>query len=99
MTDWTRQPQERKDQKYFFSGQFYATSGVANELHPEEILEIYRDVYSFAMEQNGIDYLQVYTNGKGRKLFVIDNLSEPMIKSGDYTQDNNYCTLLFADEY
>lgn len=98
MDTWVRKPQEKKG-NYFFSGQFYTTRGISDELSAEEILSIYQDVQSFVLEQNGIDYLQVYTDSKGRKLFFIDNLNKEMIESGQYRADDNYCTLMFASEY
>ena len=97
-TTWQRQPQERPG-NYHFSGQFYATSGVANELSADEILSIYQNVRAFAKVKDGIDYLQVYTDSNGRKLFFIDQLSKEMIESGDYQDEDNHCTLLFASEY
>jgi uncharacterized protein (DUF2126 family) len=95
---WTRKPQEQ-DGSYFFSGQFYATRATAHELTNAEILSIYNDVRAFAQEKNGIDYLQVYTNEKGHKLFFIDQLSREMIESGDYNEEDNHCTLMWAHEY
>lgn len=97
--NWERKPQERDDQKYFFSGKFYFTKGVFEALSFDEIVAIYQDVRTFAKQSNGIDYLQVYTNGTNRKLFFIDQLSQPMLSSGDYDKEHNYCTLLWADEY
>lgn len=98
MITWSRKPQE-KDGSYFFSGQFYTTRGVANELSINEILSICQDVQAFVQEKNGIDYLQVYTDENGRKLFFIDNLNKEMIESGHYRPEDNYCTLMFASEY
>lgn len=99
MVTWTRQPQERHDQKYFFSGKFYYTKGVAEALSFDEIAAIYNDVRAFAKEKGSIDYLQVYTDENGRKLFMIDQLDQNMLESGDYDPEHNYCTLLLAEEY
>ena len=98
MTTWVRKPQE-KEGNYFFSGQFYVTRRVAGELQVEEILSIYQDVQAFVREQNGIDYLQVYIDENGRKLFFIDNLDKDMVANGQYRPEDNYCTLMFASEY
>lgn len=98
MATWERQPQENEG-TYFFSGTFYVTKGVNEELHPQEIAEIYQNVQAFVKEKNGIDYLQVFSNGKGRKLFFIDQLNTEMIESGQYQKEDNHCTLLWADEY
>lgn len=98
MTIWTRKPQE-KIGSYQFSGQFYATNGVATSLCADEILFIYQDVQAFAKERGGIDYLQVYHNENGQKLFFIDQLNKEMVESGDYEEKENYCTLLLAEEY
>lgn len=98
MANWKRKPQER-DGSYLFSGQFYSTRGVASELSMDEILFIYQDVRAFAKQKCGIDYLQVYTDESGRKLFFIDQLSREMIDSGEYRDEDNHCTLMFASEY
>lgn len=49
--------------------------------------------------QNGMDYLQVFQNAAGRKIFLIDNLNREMIESGAFREQDNYCTLMFAEEY
>jgi len=98
MSNWKRQKQER-DGTYFFGGKFYATRGIVTELSIEEILFICQDLKAFVKEKNGIDYLQVYADEKGRKLFFIDQLNKEMIESGQYRDDDNHCTLMFASEY
>lgn len=99
MATWTRQPQERNDQKYFFNGDFYVTAGIKAELTPEEVASIYADVRQFAEEQKGCDYLQVYKDEKGRKVWVIDQLDKDMVESGNYDKEDNHCTLLLPNEY
>jgi len=98
MAHWQRQQQERRG-NYFFSGQFLATRGVATELTADEILHIYSDIKAFVNEQRGVDYLQVYLDENGRKLFLIDQLSKDMIESGEYAPHDNHATLLWAHEY
>lgn len=98
MAIWKRQPQKRSG-NYFFSGQFLATRGVVSELPPNEILHIYHDIKSFVRDKNGIDYLQVYTDENGRKLYLIDQLSKEMVESGEFAPLDNHCTLLWAHEY
>lgn len=98
MAIWTRQPQE-KEGSYFFSGDFYATHGIASELSEAEVLAIYLDARCAVKQYDGIDYLQVYTDEKGRKLFFIDQLSKEMIDSVQFRKEDNYCVLMFAHEY
>lgn len=98
MAKWKREPEECQG-SYFFSGQFYVTRGVADELTSSEILSIYRDVQTFVQAKKGIDYLQVYMDEQGRKLYLIDQLSKEMIASGQYRPEDNHCTLLWAYEY
>lgn len=95
---WTRKPQEQEG-KYYFNGTFYLTAGVKQALSEEEIKAIYNDVQAFVKEKDGIDYLQVFTNEKGTKLFFIDQLDKTMIESGEYPSAFNHCTLMFAHEY
>jgi len=95
---WTRKPQESSG-KYFFSGKFYATQGVQAALSPEEIYSIYLDVKEFVTQENGIDYLQVYECTDGRKVWIIDQLDEAMIASGEFAPGDNHCTMLLPEEY
>jgi hypothetical protein len=99
MTTWKRKPQERNNQKYFFSGKFYFTKGVFEKLSFDEIVAIYNDVRRFAKERKGIDYLQVYVNDKGEKLYFIDQLDKTMLSTDYYEPEHNYCTLLLREEY
>jgi hypothetical protein len=98
MAKWTRKPQECEG-SYFFSGTFYVTRGAGELLSPEEIIVIYREVQRYVADHNGADYLFVFENEKGDKLFFIDQLNKGMIESGHYKPEDNHCTLLCAHEY
>jgi len=99
MSKWTRKPQE-KDGTYFFSGQFLVTIGVQNLLDSQEIKDIYLEIQRLVKEQSGLDYLQVYEcEGKAEKLFFIDQLNVEMIESGEFTSEDNHCTLLLGSEH
>jgi hypothetical protein len=95
---WTHNPQEQEG-TYLFSGTFYVTDLVSSQLTPIEISTIYLCMQVFVRENGGADYLQVFENEKGAKLFFIDQLSREMIQSGDYEPEHNHCTLLFSSEY
>jgi hypothetical protein len=97
-TVWTPQPQECEG-NYHFSGQFLVTHRVKEKLSDTEIVEIYRTTQKLVETSNGIDYLLVFNDDQGRKLFFVDQLNEEMIASGDHPEEHNHCTLLFADEY
>jgi hypothetical protein len=98
MATWTLQPQE-KEGSYFFSGTFLATRGVTEALSKEEIASIYGLIQQLVKENNGLDYLQVFVDEDGRKLFFIDQLNKEMIESGNFKPEDNHCTLLFDYEY
>jgi hypothetical protein len=98
MKKWKRKPQER-DGNYNFSGIMYITQGVKTLLSFVEIAEIYQDVRQFAKLKKGIDYLQVYVDESGNKLFFIDQLAQHLIDSDEYPDEENYCTLMLASEY
>ena len=99
MATWKRKSQERNNQKYFFTGKFYFTKGVFETVDFDDIASIYNDIRKFAKERNGCDYLQVYVNENGQKLFFIDQLDKVMLSSDEYDPQYNYCTLLLAEEY
>jgi hypothetical protein len=100
--EWVRNPQEREGD-YLFNGTMYCTTMVMNELGIETVSAIVHDLLAFANEKQGIDYLQVYERSDGLKVFCIDQLSQKMIKSGDYTpeqiEEYNHFTILFPCEY
>jgi hypothetical protein len=96
---WQRQAQENEGEKYFFNGNFYCTHKVHQELTEQEIIFIYLDVMKFVQANYGIDYLQIYKDNRNLTLYFIDNLNEEQLNSDNYNEEDNYCTLLFADEY
>ena len=98
MAVWTHQPPEQGG-TYYFSGKFLVTNGVQAELTPLEIAKIYTHIQGLVRKEKGIDYLQVFKNKTGVKLFFIDQLNKAMIESGDYAKEHNYCTLMLASEY
>jgi len=95
---WIRKPQEQYG-TYYFSGKFYITHAILNNFTPNDITAIYIDIQLFVRESNGADYLQVYINDQGDKLYLIDQLNKEMIDSGQFEAEDNYCTLMFAHEY
>lgn len=95
---WQRQKQECEG-NYYFCGSFYATNGVAESLPEKEIMEIILDVKKAVKEKVGLDYLQVFKNEEGQKIFVIDQLNKEEIESGDFSPEDNYAMVLFAEEY
>jgi hypothetical protein len=92
------QPQECEG-SYRFSGRIITTALVREKLTPFEINAIYQTVKAQVKEKNGIDYLQVFVNENGEKLYFIDNLNDDMIAGRNFDPENNYCTLMFAYEY
>ena len=99
MSKWIRKPQE-KEGTYYFSGQFLVTSGIQNLLDSQEIKNIYFEIQRLVKEQSGLDYLQVYEcEGREERLFFIDQLSKEMVESGEFSADDNHCTLLLGSEY
>ncbi len=95
---WTRKPQEQEGD-YWFSGKGYATASIANDFHQLEIKRILDDLFDFIHKKQGVDYLQVYTSNQGHKIFIIDQLSKAMIESGEFKEEYNYYTILYAHEY
>ena len=95
---WQRKPQEQPG-TYMFSGDFYVTTNVSSKLTAAEITAVYRDILKFVKENNGADYLQIYENGKGERLYFIDQLSREMVESKQWNPGDNHCTLLFSWEY
>lgn len=98
MANWKRQPQACEG-NHLFSGKVCITERVQCELADEEIKTICRDLGAFIKEKTRINYMQVYADECGRKLFFVDNLSEDMLNSILYQDEENYSLLMFAEEY
>ncbi len=96
MTTWKRKSQEQSG-SYRFDGNIYMTATVQHELSREEIDWIVQDVKRLVKEKNGIDYLQIYVDEQGRKLYFIDQLNDEM--KPHHPCEHNYATLLFTWEY
>ena len=95
--NWTRQPQEQKNQKYFFTGKCLMTSGAKGLMTKEEAITIIQELQALAVEQKGIDYLQTYKNEKGQRIWVIDQLDEGM--KPNHPEEHDYFTFLLPSEY
>ncbi len=98
MSTWKRKPQERQG-TYRFSGTFYVTPTVMKKLSEEEIAAIYCQILALVLENDGLDYLQVFVNDKGDKLYFIDQCDPEMMAEPSFKEEYNYCTLLFSHEY
>ena len=96
---WEIQPQETTG-TYKFSGTFLVTHGVNETLTPKEIAIIYHTIQKMVKESDGIDYLiSIIHSETKQKLFFIDQLNQEMLDSGQYSTENNYCTLMLTSEY
>lgn len=100
MSIWTMQPQEETG-TYMFTGRLYATAAIAETLSPAEISQIISTIRERVAEQNGADYLFVFTNQDEERIFVIDQLNREMkaAASHDWVAQNDIVTIIFASEY
>ena len=97
--NWISQPQETTG-SYTFSGKGYMTKGIVELLDNHEIHAIYQDIQYLVNQHNGIDYILVYIHESTKqKIFCIDQLNTQMIQSGQFKVENNYWTILLAQEY
>lgn len=97
---YVRKKPEYENGDYFFTGDFYVTRGVMATLDEREVHAIHLEIKRLVELKGGQDYLQVFKKKRGKqKLFLIDNLSREMLNSGSYSKEDNYCTLMLAEEY
>jgi len=98
---WTLLPQEVNSTEYTFSGKIFVTARIKNELSVVDISYMLSILSSKVIALGGLDYLQVFKNETGQKVFIIDNLSKrhKEIASKEYVEENDYYTVMFADEY
>lgn len=97
MATWKRLPQEKEGQNYFFAGQGYLTQGVDEDIPPAEIVQILADLHAFVQEKQGIDYLQVYEDENGNRLWIIDQVQRHELH--EHPPEHNHFTILFPHEY
>lgn len=98
MAKWKRQPQET-DGDYQFDGEVYMTAGIAERIPSDEIMSIVFDIKQAVFHHAGLDYLQVYKNDFGEKVYLIDNVDSEMKESTEYDESMNYCTIMLPEEY
>ena len=98
MATWTHRPQEQEG-TYLFSGALFVTQEVNSALSLDEIFAIYFDMQIRVRERGGLDYLQVYENEAGDKLYFIDQCDPEMTASELFSKEDNHCILLFSHEY
>lgn len=102
MKKWTRQPEEQSGD-YHFSGRSVMTTGVDLLLSQEDVFCVDLILSRAVMQNDGLDYLQVFECEDGRVVWAIDQLSKSMKRSGDYTPEKvkeyDYWTLLLPEEY
>ena len=55
-----------------FEGPGYQTKGVQAELQPVEVWHIVDDLQRAVEQNDGLDYLQVYSSADGRMVWAID---------------------------
>lgn len=94
---WKRKPQEKEGENYWFAGTGYLTAGIDAEIPKGEIAEILADLHNFVREKQGIGYLQVYEDGNGNRIWVIDQVPRHELK--DHPAEHNHFTILFPHEY
>ncbi|MFC3813309.1 hypothetical protein [Lacihabitans lacunae] len=83
MATWKRKPQECEG-NYWFEGQLFVTYEVQADIPKEEIIEIVEQTLQAVEEHGGLDYLQVFENDFGNKLYFIASASKEMIESGEF---------------
>ena len=97
---WKRQPPEHENGDYWFDGRFLATAGVTRKIPEEELIAIAQELNRLAIENGGLDYLQVYVHEEMKvKVWVIDQVTRMALRNGDHPPEHNYFTILFPSEY
>lgn len=100
-----RKPQEKASlHGYYFSGQAVITQNAKATITQAELNHILTDLFNFiGSRPKGIDYLQVYQHEDGRRIWIIDNVSQQMRESNDYDpkvlEESDYWTILLPEDY
>jgi hypothetical protein len=97
MAIWQRLPQEQSG-KYFFSGKIININwSVTADIQLPETLILFSILRKMAEKANGLHAVQAFVHSKdsSKKLYFVDNLSNDMIASGKFKEDENYCTVMW----
>jgi len=98
MENWKLEPQQCAG-NYQFSGLVYTSKQVQRELSPFLILRLYLRIRQMVLSHNGVDSLQAFTSPDGRTLYFIDQLDGNTVATGRFRPEDNYCKVIFEDEY
>lgn len=72
MPTWKREPQEVTGQ-HRFDGRALMTQGIQNEVGRAAVLRLETMLHEAVREEDGLDYLQVFTSDEGHRVWVIDD--------------------------
>ncbi|WP_367914592.1 hypothetical protein [Leadbetterella sp. DM7] len=100
MAKWIRKAQECEG-TYLFKGKMLVSREVHETIPLEEILQIFSDTRKAVTELGGLDYLQVFENENGTKLYFIDSVNKETLESGEFDPDDfnyNNCVLCYPHE-
>lgn len=100
MAIWKMKKQECEG-TYMFQGHLLVSAEVQADIPREEIIEIIETTQSIAKEKGGLDYLQVFENEYGEKLYFIASANQDMLESGNFDPDDieyNNCVLCYPHE-
>jgi hypothetical protein len=101
MATWQRLPHERSG-KYFFSGKIININwSVTDDIQLPEILLLFSMLRKMAEKADGLHAVQAFVHSKdsSKKLYIVDNLSQEMIATGKFKEDENYCTVMWDYEF
>lgn len=93
---WTHQPQEQ-DGDYWFDGQIFMTNNIQADIPEKELIALISYIQKLAIDSKGIDYLQVFTNDEGDKIYIIDQITRKQVPKSP--KEYHHCTILFDHEY
>ena len=98
---WHLKKAEKLNDGYDFSGKIYVTKRIKEELSSSEIQSILDMIWNRVIKEFGLDYHQIYYDETGQVIFVIDNINKMMryTKPRKWVEENDYLTIMFADEY
>lgn len=95
---WEHQPPEQEGD-YWFNGKLFFTNQIQADLLELELIAIITYLQTLALERKGIDYLQVFINEDGDKIFVIDQITKQQVENPEVKEEYHYATILYSHEY
>lgn len=87
-SNWVLQESECTKGEYTFSGNLNISNGIKEKLSFNEINDILSEIKIIVLAYGRIEQIQIFENSEGRRILVLDNLSQTIKRLSSGCIDN-----------